>query len=380
MSGLENIERLFQLEEVIEHSKESDRLFFHAMRESFRHHYDNSEVYREICRQSGFSLDDLRDASDLSMIPTIFVDVFKKYDLISVPPEQIEVTYSSSGTTGQKSHISWDTQSRRRQESTRGAIMRSYGLISENPVNYFCFTYSEEVSQNRGAARAHSAYTQFAPARQKFYAIHSGSHQEPVFNVDECIEKLRSFSLLPDPLRIIGFPAFLSKTLDEMQQKNIRLEFGEESLIIFAGGWKSFADQAIPKDEFNWKVEQYLGIPRDNIRDIYGFVEHGIPYMTCEKDNFHVPVFSRAYSRRPGTLELLGEGEKGLLHVITPYNTAQPNLSVLSTDYVEVRNSCSCGRKGQIIMLRGRAGKKKHAGCSITATELLNPAGAGKGL
>ncbi len=367
-----NIEKLFNLKDAINHTDESNELFFLAMKESFAHHYNNSSVYRELCKKQNFSIENLKTEEDLSLIPSIFVDIFKKYDLISVPRSEIDVTYTSSGTTGQKSHISWDKESRLRQESTRGVIMKSFGLVGEKPVNYFCFTYDKNVSHGRGAARAHEAYTQFAPAKDKFFAIHSDSNNGSVFDVNECIDKFREFSETKCSLRIIGFPAFLSKTLDEMVKRNVKFNFDSESLLIFAGGWKSFADEAIPKDEFDKKVEKHLGIPSSNIRDIYGFVEHGIPYMTCEKNHFHVPVYSRVFSREPGTLKLLKEGQKGLLHVLTPYNIAQPNLSVLSTDYIEVRNRCDCGRRGQIIILRGRAGKKKHSGCSITALELLN--------
>ena len=371
-NNYENIEKLFQLKDAISHTDESDKLFFLAMKESLIHHYNNSPVYRELCKKQNFSIENLKTEDDLCGIPSIFVDIFKKYDLVSVPRSEIDVTYTSSGTTGQKSHISWDKGSRLRQESTRGTIMNSFGLVGAEPVNYFCFTYGKDVSHGRGAARAHEAYTQFAPAKEKFFAIHADSDNNSVFDVNECIDKFREFSETDLSLRIIGFPAFLSKTLDEMVRQNIKFSFDSESLLIFAGGWKSFADEAIPIDEFKKKVYEYLGIPSSNIRDIYGFVEHGIPYMTCEKDHFHVPVYSRVYSREPGTLRLLGEGEKGLLHVLTPYNIAQPNLSVLSTDYIEVRNKCDCGRRGQIIILRGRAGKKKHSGCSITALELLN--------
>jgi phenylacetate-coenzyme A ligase PaaK-like adenylate-forming protein len=131
------------------------------------------------------------------------------------------------------------------------------------------------------------------------------------------------------------------------------------------------ADEAISKEEFAEYVEEFLGIPGSCIRDVYGFVEHGVPYITCEKGHFHFPIYSRGFIRKPGTLELLKEGEKGLLQVITPYNLAQPNLSVLSTDYAIIKSDCDCGLKSPYILLQGRAGVKKHQGCAISATELL---------
>lgn len=115
-----------------------------------------------------------------------------------------------------------------------------------------------------------------------------------------------------------------------------------------------------------------FGIGAGCLRDIYGFVEHGVPYITCSRGHFHVPIYARAFARRPGTLECLAYGEKGLLHVVSPYNLAQPALSVLSTDYVKIHRGCGCGIETDYLELLGRAGVKKHQGCAITATELLN--------
>ncbi|MCK4640671.1 MAG: acyl-protein synthetase, partial [Candidatus Marinimicrobia bacterium] len=152
---------------------------------------------------------------------------------------------------------------------------------------------------------------------------------------------------------------------------SIKFGFPKDSLIIIAGGWKSMQKEAISVEEFSMLTKEYLGIDINRTRDVYGFVEHGVPYITCEYNHFHVPVYSKAYARKPGTLKLLEKGEKGLLHVLSPYNYAQPSISILATDYVVIHDECPCGRSGEYIELKGRAGLKKHEGCAITATELL---------
>ena len=69
------------------------------------------------------------------------------------------------------------------------------------------------------------------------------------------------------------------------------------------------------------------------MRDFYGFVEHGVPYVTCAEGHFHVPIYGRVFIRDPLTLKLLPEGAVGLPQMLTAYNRAQPNISVLATDY-----------------------------------------------
>ena len=66
-------------------------------------HRENSRVYDGVCRSDGFTLDQLREPDDVYRIPHIFVTAFKMRRLLSVPEEEIVVTFTSSGTTGQKS-------------------------------------------------------------------------------------------------------------------------------------------------------------------------------------------------------------------------------------------------------------------------------------
>ncbi len=363
---------LFEIEDVFRSGEEIDNIFFEAVKEVFSHHYENCEIYRKVCEQENFSPDNLKSYSDISNIPWIMVNVFKKYHLTSVPEEKIVKTFTSSGTSGQKSHISWDEDSFKRQSLMRENIIKNFGLITSSKVNYLCFTYSPEIAGQKGAAFAHSMYTTFAPAAEKFFAIHPDSEGKEFFDPAECVEHLKKFESTGLALRIVGFPAFAWRTLEYLAKRNIKFDFShKDSLIIFGGGWKAMADEEIPKDVFNFYVEKYLNIPRSQIRDIYGFVEHGVPYVSCEYGSFHVPIYSRVFVRKPGTLELLPKGEKGLLHMISPYNTAQPNLSILSTDYGILRENCECGRKTPYIELAGRAGISKHQGCAITAAELL---------
>ncbi len=363
---------LFNWPDSFDHGPAADDAFLKAMQTAFTHHYRDSEIYRNICEHAGFSISDLESIVDLPRIPWLLVDVFKWYHLTSVPEDQIVITFTSSGTTGQKSHTAWDQGSFDRQTAMRRRIMESYRLVDPHPVNYICFSYDQQTASHRGAAYAHSAYTTFAPAHEIFFAIHPGPGGEPAFDADECLDVLRRFEHQSYPLRITGFPAFAWRTLKAIETDGRPLHFAPESLVIHGGGWKTMADEAVTPDVYATAVEKWLGIPPSRVRDIYGFVEHGVPYVTCERGSFHVPVFSRIFVRKPGTLDLLPEGETGLLHAVAPYNWAQPALSIVSTDYVQLQSGCPCCRKGQTMKLLGRAGVRKHQGCALTAAELLD--------
>jgi phenylacetate-coenzyme A ligase PaaK-like adenylate-forming protein len=370
MNVNESLRRLFELD-AFDAGERADARFLDATRDACAHHIRHCEIFRNLCRQEGFAPDRLQSMNDLPRIPWLMVNVFKRYHLTSVPESEIVATFTSSGTTGLKSHIAWDRGSMERQDAMRAAIMRGMGLVSDGPVNYLIFAYAPDIAGAKGAAHAQSRYAGFAPAADSFYAIHADGQGEPAFDAGECIDRLRAFAETGLPVRIIGFPAFAWRVLREMERRDARLRFPEGGLFILAGGWKGAQNESVPKTVFADIAAARLNIRAARIRDVYGFVEHGVPYMTCEANRFHVPVYSRAFVRRPGTMELLPNGERGLLHVISPYNLAQPSLAVLATDYVIRGDGCACGRRTATLEIAGRAGVAKHQGCAITAAELL---------
>src|SRR3954447_12409857 len=365
------LDALFALPDALAGGPEVDAAFLAAMQEVFAHHYAASDVYRGVCDLSGLTPADLRAFDDLPRVPWLLVDVFKRYDLLSVPREDLAITFTSSGTSGQKSHVSIDQASWDRQTAMRRNIMASLGLISPDPANYLCFSYDEQTGGQRGAAYTHTIYTTFAPAHEIHWAIHAGPGGEPAFDAQECSTTLRQYARQPYPLRITGFPAFAWHTLEALKENGPPLHFDTASLVIHGGGWKTAQGESVPPDVYAATVNEWLGIPPSRVRDVYGFVEHGVPYITCESGNFHVPIYARAYTREPGTERLLPEGEAGLLQVLSPYNWAQPGLSILATDYARVARGCPCGRQTPYLVLLGRAGVRKHQGCALTASELL---------
>ena len=364
--------RLFTIGNAFDYAGTSE-LFIQSVREMFEYQRAHSPIFKGICEQYGFDVSQIVDEESILRIPAIFVTAFKERKLLSVPEEEIVKTFTSSGTTGSKSQINWDQTSMERQAFMRKSIVESYGLAAyDQLVNNLVFSYAPDVSGSRGAAHAHSSYAQFAKENETFYAIGKDKYGEPEFKLDEGIKALERFAASGLPLRITGFPAFGYMTLTALDKRGIRFKFPADSVLFSGGGWKNYTGKTIPYNEYVDLVNRVLGIPGDRIRDVYGMVEHGVPYMTCEHGHFHIPVYSRVCAVSPHTMEILPDGETGLLKLVTPYIRSTPALSILSTDLGCVESGCPCGRSGKYIVLKGRGGVKKYAGCGISAAQLLN--------
>lgn len=371
IAASEAVDRLFEIPDAFAFTTENEALFIQAMREMIAFHRARSPLFEGLCRLDGFTEDDLKGPADLQRIPHVIVTAFKEMKILSLPESEIVATFTSSGTSGAMSQTNLDATSRDRQAFMRASIVESYGLIDDRPVNYLCFSYDPASGGKRGAAHTHGVYATFAPANETFFAITPGPDGQPHFRLEECVATIERYAQSGLPLRITGFPAFGWVTLSKLDDLGHRFQFPPDSLLFSGGGWKLHTGREVSFEEYAALVGRVLGITRDRIRDVYGMVEHGVPYLTCEKGSFHVPIYGRVWAVDPATEDILPYGKVGLFKLITPYIRSVPAISVLSTDLGEVRERCACGRRGPILVLHGRGGVKKYDGCAISAAQLL---------
>ncbi len=361
------IDRLFETDPFL-HTPANQELFVESYREAASAHYSGNAFFRKLWHRHGIKPEDLRTEEDLLKVPPILVSLFKEHELISVPKQEIALTLTSSGTNGQKSQIFLNERSLNRVKKLAFKIHESLGITSPAETNYLCFTYDPRVAKDLGTAFTDELLTSFTGIRNVHYALQwDPKANDFVFRAEEVADLLRSLEREPYPVRILGFPAFLAKILKDF---DLKLQLGEKSWVQTGGGWKTFADEEIPKAEFRKLVSDRLGIPESNIRDMFGMVEHGIPYVDCEQGKLHIPNYARVIIRSPETLAPLQAGEKGLIHFLCSYIDSYPSISLLTTDWGRI-GSCSCSKGGPTLEILGRAGVSKHKGCAITALEKL---------
>ncbi len=344
-------------------------LFLRAMREAFAWHFLGSEDFRLLCYSEQTFPWHLRRLDDLARIPFFFVTVLKTQEVSSVPDQEIVLTLHSSGTTGQRSAIVLDRTSLRRIKDIVKHIYADLGMVDRRKTNYLCFTYDPEVAKDVGTAFSDKLLTGLTGVREVFYAIEwCQSSRDWKLQVDKVALALERFEKSGVPLRVLGFPAHTWQVLEEVVARRGKpFRFGPLSYVITGGGWKGFDGQTIAPRVFREKVATWLGIPNAHVRDLYGMVEHGVPYCECEHHRMHVPRYSRVFVRDPRTLDVLGYGETGILQFVTPYLRSFPAISLLTTDIGRVWPNCPCGRKSPVVELLGRGGVVKHQGCAISA-------------
>ncbi|MBI4348115.1 MAG: acyl-protein synthetase [Elusimicrobia bacterium] len=325
-------------------------------------------------RREGFDPWTLRRERDVARLPFLHVSAFKEFPFAAGSRFPVALTLTSSGTSGQKSRTVLDRGSLARVKRIAESVYGALGMVDRGvAANYVCMTYDPRQAKDLGTAFTDELLTSFTSVAGVHYAIRRPRPGEPFgFDLDGTLAAIRRFAATGLPLRILGFPAhvrFTRKAWNERAWPSLRL--GRGSWVLTGGGWKGHQGAAIPKREFRREVSDWLGIPAENLRDLYGLVEHGVPYVECRLGRMHVPAYARVLVRDPQTLRPLPYGRKGLLQLVTPYLTSFPSFSVLASDWGELRARCGCGTPGETLSLHGRAGRSPAKGCAVTASELL---------
>ncbi|MCX7759405.1 MAG: hypothetical protein N2169_07370, partial [bacterium] len=294
-----------------EYEYHNDDLFLLSMKESFKNQFSKSNFYRDFINIKGFqnlNIDNITEIDNLWEY-RLFISVFVFKEFVNEADFQItnniEVEIFSSGTGNKPSRMVLDRITLERIKKIVFSIYSDYGLVDlENQYNYLFFTY-EDLSL--GTAFSDILLSELAPKiNQKFFVLKrkdQGFH----FDLEGTIKKLFEFHNSGLKLRILGFPAYIYYTIQELKKRNIKFNF--DGVVLPGGGWKTHK-QEISISEFRELVKEYLGIKE--VRDLYGMVEHGIPYVDCEYHNKHIPRYSRVRTFNPLTKKFNKYDEIGL--------------------------------------------------------------------
>ncbi len=359
---------------AFDYSPKTSKAFLAAMRAALDFQGRRAPVLKALYKAEKYSPASLKTERDVSRIPFIFVSALKERDLTTLPYSRIALELKSSGTSGQRSRMQLDRGSLMRVRRMAWQVFKGLGLTDlERPHDYICFTYDPAVAKDLGTAWTDKLLAGFTKQGEIFYTFRwSKAKNDFYFDIDGAVAAMKKFENSGSLVRLVGFPAFALKLTEEFKRRYGRYpKLNPESSVVTGGGWKTLSDEAMDKKVYRKVLADNLGIPAENVRDLFGMVEHGVPYVDCELGNFHIPNYGRIVVRHPGTLAPLGFGEKGLLQFITPYLTSYPSLSVLSSDFGLVRKKCRCGLKGPVLEIHGRAGVKKLKGCAISAATML---------
>ncbi len=352
--------------------EDTNALFLNAILENIKHHTDNCPDYAKIISHQGFSINEVETIEDIYKIPPIPTLFLKKHTLYSAPENQLMLKSTTSGTGGKVSEMALDLSSAWRGMGMVLGTFLTNKLVSIHPTNYIVLGYQPSKRNKIGAVKTAYATTYAAPAIHREYAL-KDTGTDYVLNMDGIKNALLRYEKMGLPVRFIGFPAYFSFLLKELIDSGIKLKLHPKSLIILAGGWKTFFAEQVDKPALYEMSQEVLGLGGDRSKEFFGAVEHPIPYFNCPNHHFHVPIYSRVLIRDLN-MQPVGYGVPGILNLITPMMTSMPFVSVMTDDLAIMHpgEECGCGINSPYFEILGRVGLADIKTCAANAFELLD--------
>ena len=299
--------------------------------------------------------------SSLDQVPYLPVSAFKAFELKSIPDEDVFKVLTSSGTSGQAvSRIFLDAQTSADQQVVLAKIVSDFiggdrcpMLIVDSPAVF----KDRQMFSARGAGIL--GFSVFASER--CFALDQDM-QPDLKAVEAFLKKHEGHRIL-----VFGFTYILWKHLvGALAASGMRLHI-DDGMLIHGGGWKKLASEAVDQESFKETVRDLTGIER--VSQYYGMAEQtGSIFMECECGHLHASTWSEILFRDPLDHHPLGQGETGLIQVMTPLAVSYPGHSLLTEDMGTWlgTDDCPCGRKGKYFSVTGRIPKAEVRGCSDT--------------
>ncbi|WP_294824291.1 acyl transferase [uncultured Flavobacterium sp.] len=215
----------------------------------FRHQYDNNAVYRDFC---GFLGRDKQTVKSVREIPFLPIQFFKTHDVLS-SADPIQVTFTSSGTTGTATSRHLVTDLNYYEQSFRLAFSQFYGNIEDYAVLALLPSYLERDGS--------SLIYMVEDLIQGSNNPHSGFY---LHNYDELIAKLTALDAEGQNVLLIGVTYAL---LDLIEKQDFTLR---NTIIMETGGMKGRRREMI-REELHEVLCRGFGVSK--IHSEYGMTE-----------------------------------------------------------------------------------------------------------
>lgn len=338
---------------------EKRAMLLDGLNELTAYHRRNCAPYNRIVNAL-FSGADAVD--ELSALPWIPVQLFKRAELVSVPRHKIVKTLVSSGTTGQlPSRIFLDRETASSQARILATIAGDFLGKARMPM-LIVDDASFLRNRTRFNARAAAILGFSSLGRDHFYLL--DEQLRPDWDAFSSYLEAHGDT----PILLFGFTFIVWQSFVEAARAEGRsAQFPPGSALVHGGGWKRLEDRKVSEEAFKAALAEQFGIER--VHNYYGMVEQvGSIYFECEHGRLHTPAYSDIIIRDPVSLEPLPNGEAGLVQVLSLLPRSYPGHSLLTEDLGTNigEDDCPCGRNGKSFRIQGRLKNVEMRGCSDT--------------
>ena len=331
----------------------SPRNTFDLLLELHEYHRLNSFEYANIWKSLYSNSSQPETFEDFPIIP---VSLFKQLELKSVGTDLNTKMYQSSGTSGVKSKIFIDSRTAGLQTKALTSTMSNWLGAKRRPM-LIVDSPSVLKGTTLASARGAAITAMMRLGKDHYWLVdETGS-----IDIEELSQWLNAHK--NEQIFIFGFTFIIWQQLVQgLNNEHIDLS---NATLFHGGGWKKLQDQSVNNETLRKILLEKLNI--SDVHDYYGMVEQlGSIWVEGEEGILLPTVYSHALIRDPDTLNVLPDGEMGLLQTFSTLPFSYPGHSLLTEDLaIKVPNNYLPERYGDWgLKIHGRLPASEARGCS----------------
>ncbi len=274
-------------------SIKNNKEFIKTALKVFRFQYENNPVYRKFC---DFLNTDITQVKTLEQIPFLPIQFFKSEKILS-DNKPVEITFTSSGTTGSQTSSHFITDVSVYEQSFRKGFSEFYGNIE----NYAVLALLPSYLERDGSSLIYMVED----------LIQKSNHPESGFylhNYNELIEKLISLDNSGQNTLLIGVTYAL---LDVVEKQQFDLK---NTIVMETGGMKGRRKEMI-REELHQTLQKGFGV--NAIHSEYGMTELLSQAYSLGNGIFDCPPWMHILIRdTEDALSIINNGKTGGINVI----------------------------------------------------------------
>jgi hypothetical protein len=307
----------------------------------FRLQYENNLVYQEFC---DFLKIDKQSVKTLQQIPFLPIQFFKNHNVISNTNE-IQETFTSSGTTGMITSKHLVTDVSLYEQSYRNAFSEFYGNIEDYSILALLPSYLERSSS--------SLIYMVKDLIELSNNEHSGFYLN---NYDDLITKLVELDNAGQNILLIGVTYAL---LDLVEKQKFQLK---NTIIMETGGMKGKRKELI-REELHEILCDGFGV--SSIHSEYGMTELLSQAYSLGNGIFECPAWMQILIRDPeDAMTYVSNGKTGGINVIDLANINSCSFIATQDLGKKYPNQPACRQAGSFEVL-GRFDNSDIRGCNL---------------
>ncbi|MGH7595013.1 MAG: long-chain fatty acid--CoA ligase [bacterium] len=348
----------------------------------FQYQFEKNAIYRSLCQQQGIAPDRVASWRE---IPAVTTSAFKAVALTCFPPQEAVVVFHTSGTTqkcaGKHYFCTLDFYRAAMLRSFAAYCIGDFGLrIADKRHSAIRNPQSAIRMLFLGPTAEHFPHSSlgymFSEIRDEF-----GDEESAVFFNPQGVDVIGLQAALDKashehaPVFILGTALALLEVMEKFAQQGRKFQLPAGSRILDTGGYKG-RRREVPRDEFQRQLVTTFGVPKEYLLNEYGMTELSSQFyassfpgtamrdkqLSAFRPSHFPPPWVRVAAADPKTLEILPEGEIGLLRI----------FDLANVDSVMAIQTEDLGHAWQDrLELLGRATGAELRGCSLLTEAIV---------